>query len=311
MNIIKLKDVIMPSDFKMAEFFNTKLKGRYAYWIQMRYIFPLDSLDYKSYIQYEQLDPIDFVSDSVLPHIDLYSEDYCMIDFAHMFVDLNATECANDVCKYMNANKYATDSDIELSDLSVFRSWLADELLNMSISYSSEVKHMLEFYKNNMHNDVVKYLDMFSANKTTYQLNTQKSSCCCNTSSNVYDIATIDSCNPKTVYVDNIHKLMVNTFQDPSFWIDMNVEFIEVFKKYIDNIIKSNLRINTQNSTNHKFVLCDCQSNNDNSLNILNALSNALGYIIDNKGVGHMNYIHDALYNWAEYLYDYMYWNVK
>ena len=32
MNIIKLKDVIMPNDIPQAEYFNKYLKGKYAYW---------------------------------------------------------------------------------------------------------------------------------------------------------------------------------------------------------------------------------------------------------------------------------------
>ena len=55
MNIVKLNDILIPESFKLAEFFNSKLKGKYAYWVQMRYIFPLDSLDYKTYIKYEQI----------------------------------------------------------------------------------------------------------------------------------------------------------------------------------------------------------------------------------------------------------------
>ena len=118
MNIVKLKDVLMPSEFKMADFFNTKLKGRYAYWIQMRYIIPLDSLNYCTYIKYEQMDPMDFLSEDVKPHIDLYSEEYCMIDFVNEFVDSCETEEINNAYKYIAANAYATDFDIDINMLS-------------------------------------------------------------------------------------------------------------------------------------------------------------------------------------------------
>ena len=54
MNIIKLKDILMPDFYPVANLFNTKLKGKYAYWVKMRYIFPLDSIDYDTYIKYER-----------------------------------------------------------------------------------------------------------------------------------------------------------------------------------------------------------------------------------------------------------------
>ena len=66
MNIVKLKDILMPSDYRISELFNTKLKGKYAYWVKMRYIFPLDSLDYKTYINYEQLDTVMMMGPTIL-----------------------------------------------------------------------------------------------------------------------------------------------------------------------------------------------------------------------------------------------------
>ena len=61
MNIVKLRDIVMPDEFRLARFFNKNLKGKYAYWVQMRYIFPLESLDYRTYIAYEQLNAEDFL----------------------------------------------------------------------------------------------------------------------------------------------------------------------------------------------------------------------------------------------------------
>lgn len=311
MNIVKLKDVIMPDSFKMADFFNKELKGKYAYWIQMRYIFPLDSLCYHDYIKYEQMDPMDFLKESTLPHIDLYSEDYCMIDFANMFIDLYETEEINDIYEYKAANEYSTDADIEISKIRMFRTWLASELLkfNNSKKYSVEVLHMLEYYKNGMYNEVLKYLEIFGGTTTNFY-NVSSSCDCCNTNSNILS-ANISTCDSKKIYIDNIHKLMVKTFEEPAFWMSLNKNFIKTFKKYIDNIIKVGLTINFP-KTQTKFVECNCNSIENNSNNdILSKLSISLGYIIDEDTVGHINYIHNALYNWAEYLYDYMYWEIK
>ena len=322
MNIVKLKDVIMPKEFGMSDFFNKNLKGRYAYWIQMRYIFPLESLCYGEYIRLEQSEPIDFLSDKMPQHIDLYSEEYCMIDFVKEFVDLCATEEANNVYNYIASNEYVTDADIDMSKIRIFRTWLAKEILALDKDMydehmgklTTEQIYMLEFYRNGMYNDVLKQLELFGSSNAKMNTITNTSSCgCCNNTISLYDLSSIDSCNATAIYVSNIHKIMVETFEQPSFWINLNVDFIRVFKKYIDNIIAVGLTINdNNNNTSLKFVDCPCTNkNSSNTESILRNLSTSLGYIIDRSHLGHMNFIHDSLYKWAEYLYDYMYWEVK
>ena len=57
---------------------------------------------------------------------------------------------------------------------------------------------------------------------------------------------------------------------------------------------------------------CKCNySNTSASEKILETLSISLGYIINNEISGHVNYIHDALHNWADKLYDHMNWNIS
>lgn len=313
MNIVKLRDIIMPSKISISEFFNKTLKGRYAYWIQMRYIFPLDSLSYEDYIEYEQLDEIDFMSDSILPHIDLYSEECCMIDFVNTYIDTCATEEANSIYKYVISNNYNTDADISMDDIRVFRQWLAAELLKLNDDkhniYSSEQIHMLEYYKNNLYNDVIKYLNVFGNESFNIQSVNTKCGCCNDT--NIMKIDALQQCDAKLIYINNMHNFMVKTFEDVDFWKDLNVEFIKTFKKYIDNIINSGLTISAKATSN--FAECECTSiktENNNEL-ILKRLSTSLGYIIDKDINGHINFIHDALYNWAAFLYEKMYWPVS
>ena len=50
MNIVKLKDIIKPND----EFFNTYLKGKYAWWVHMRYIIPFEKMGIQGYIACEE-----------------------------------------------------------------------------------------------------------------------------------------------------------------------------------------------------------------------------------------------------------------
>lgn len=322
MNIVKLRDRLMPNNYKMAELFNTRLKGKYAYWIQMRYIFPLDSLSYKEYIKYEQLDEIDFLSSDIIEHIDLYDEDCCMIDFVNAYVDICATEDANNIYNYIASNEYTTDSDVDIDMLRRFRAWLAEELLKLNSGiyldhtgkYTDEQVHMLEYYKNNMYDDVVKYIDAF-ANKTAAIKNAIASNCGCCSSNAVSSLYTNDItvCDPSSIYTASIHNFMVKTFEDPQFWISLNADFIKLFKKYIDNIIQVGFVINKPQTVSNSFVECNCSTANDynSTSDILNKLSISLGYIIDNDTNGHLNYMHDAFYNWAEHLYEYMYWPIN
>jgi hypothetical protein len=320
MNIIKLKDLLMPENSNMAEFFNKNLKGKYAYWVQMRYIFPLESLDYKTYIQYEQYDRIKMLGDDVLPHIDLYSEECCMHDFAQEYVDQDVTELINSTTNYTNANAYIADFDIDITKLRRFRSWLAEEILKLSTNmetgeYMSNLTdnqiHVLEYYKNNMYNDVIKHLNEFGYDNA-FISNQQNTTCgCCNNSSNLYALSDHLVCNALDIYVKNLHNLMVITFEDVNFWLQFTKEFILLFKKYIDNIIKTGLIINRDEKSS-LYTECICHSGkNDASNEILRNLSEALEYMINDEVSNHSNFIHDALYNWAEYLYDKMSWELK
>lgn len=320
MNIVKLKDILMPETSVMAEFFNKNLKGKYAYWVQMRYIFPLDTLDYKTYITYEQYDHVHFLGPDILPHIDLYSEDCCMMDFARLYIDINATEEANNVYEYTTANDYVADYDIDINMLRTFRSWLATELLRFNTGldggyvgkYTDNQVHMLEYYKNGMYNEVVKQLSIFGGSSLAQS--EIKSSCgCCNSNiSSLYNLSSVDLCNALDIYRRNIHTLMVQTFEDVEFWKQFSSDFIKVIKKYIDNIRKTKLMVS--NSTSMiPYNECACNYEDKSTVNedILRRLSYSLDYIIKKDFAGHVNYIHDALHDWANYLYEYMSWEIN
>lgn len=320
MNIVKLKDILMPGNNLMAEFFNSRLKGKYAYWIQMRYIFPLDSLDYKTYIKYEQLDHVHFLGPDILPHIDLYSDDSCMMDFARIYIDISATEEANNIYEYTTANDYVADPDIDINTLRNFRTWLASELLKFNTGidgnyvgkYTDNQIHMLEYYKGGMFNEVVKRLSDFgSSNYITSSVSTG-CGCCNNNLSSLYNISNIDMCDALSIYRKNVHNLMVQTFEDIEFWKQFNPDFIKVFKKYIDNILKTKMVITSKYET-VPFSECNCNYEQKTTVNedILKRLSYSLEYIINKDFSGHVNYIHDALHAWAEYLYDNMSWEIN
>ena len=317
MNIIKLKDIILPDDCRFSKFFNKSLKGKYAYWVKMRYIFPLESLDYKTYIQYEQMDDVQFISTCTLPHIDLYSEECCMYDFAQVYIDQDATELANAIHDYKTANEYVADYDIDINKLRRFRSWLAGEILAFNTridgmyldNLTDNQIHMLEYYKNDMYNEVVKQLNIFGTDNAFTLLSNTSSGCnCCNNTQ--YVLATSNTCNGLDIYTKNIHSLMVQTFEDINFWMQFNTDFIGVFKKYIDNIIKTGLSV-IKPSSNILYSQCNCTGTNSTSNIVLKNLSESLQYIMNNEIQGHSNFIHDSLHNWADQLYDYMSWEIK
>jgi hypothetical protein len=324
MNIIKLNDIVVPEEYSFASFFNEELKGKYAYWIQMRYIFPLSSLNYRTYVQYEQLDPADFKNaeaKGILPHIDMYSEECCMLCFTEKYIDCETTEFANAIHDFKIANNYVTDPDIDISKLRNFRTWLATEILKFNTSTCSEGVylngltdnqiHMLEYYKNNMYNEVTKQLSIFGVENAFSLVSNQTSCNCCQTNvGGLYNITGVPGCNALDIYVKNLHNLMVQTFENVDFWLHFNKDFIAVFKKYIDNIIKTGLIV-TEPNDGVLYAICTCNKSNNVYETMLKNLSEALQYIIDDEVKGHLNFIHDALYNWAEHLYDRMYWNIK
>lgn len=320
MNIIKLNDRIMPDECRFSQFFNEKLKGKYAYWIKMRYIFPLDSLDSRTYIKYEQMYEEDFTNEDTPQHIDLHSEECNMFNFAQNYVDHNYTELANSIVTYKTSNDYVADPDIDISKLRKFRSWLAEEILkfysNSDGEYIGDLDnnylHVLEYYKNNMYNDIIKYLSVFGSNTEMFNTNKSDCGCCSNTSTiSTLQLSNVSTCNAIDIYRKNIHVAMVQLFSDVNFWMKFHKDFIGLFKKYIDNIIKTGLIVSISDKVN-LYIVCNCSDkSNDSYISILKNLSEALKYIKNDDVKNHNNFIYDALYNWADKLYDYMFWEIK
>jgi hypothetical protein len=312
MNIIKLKDIIMPDKHSIAEVFNKYLKDNYAYWIQMRYIVPMSVMSHSDYVDCEQNEK----KVSKFPHIDMYSTECCMVNFVEYYVDNEETDRANSISKYLINNEHVTDDDITISEIKLFRRWLALTILNLnkimddldpSLKLNDAQTHILEYYANDMYNDVVRYLTTFG-NKNPYMDPTY--SCgCCSQETLLITTSPINVCDSLTIYKENIRNSMIEMFSDINFWLIWSDDFILLFKKYIDNIIKVGLKIN--NTTSPVIGLKDCTCDNvenNNNTNILNRLSNSLGYILNKEHNSHKNYIHDALYDWSSSLYEYMQW---
>lgn len=318
MNIIKLKDVIMPDNIPQAELFNKYLKGKYAYWIQMRYIVPFEFMRHEGYVACEEdLSKLLPKPDGSLPKpygapcIDVYD------NYVVQFIDQFETDKINNILEYRMKNKYVADEDITIDEIKKFRTWLATTLLSMDqtetgfqkyIILSEMITHMLQYYKGSMYDNTIKILSEFGS---TTSINNVTKTCNCGSSSDLSSLYVneISSCDPVLIYRKNIYNTMVNTFSEIDFWTQWPKEFIWEFKKYIDNIIKLDLPL-TDKSFDNRFVDCGCINSDAQSKNmdILKRLSNSLLYIFNQDILGHKNYIYDSLKDWSSILYEQMEW---
>ena len=328
MNIIKLKDIIMPESDPNSYLFNKYLKGKYAYWVQMRYIVPMGlymdekynimiGMKHEGYVACEEnIDKLLITNG----HIPKPYGSPCLDVYQYMnYVDSKETDRVNNTKEFRMKNNYTSDSDITIEDIKVFRTWLADELLSMD-KYENggqrydllneKQTHIIQYYSNNMYDNTIKILSEFGA-QTDYSKGFITTDCGCshqtNNLSSLYN-DSLNICDPVSIYKHNIYLGMIEMFSNIEFWTQWDPEFVLVVKKYIDNIIKLNLPL-SKSSYNSDFNDCVCGSSDDNELNnILVRLSQSMGYIGNNDIKGHKNYISDALRDWSTHLYEHMYW---
>ena len=316
MNIIKFKDVIKIGD----DFFNTFLKGKYAYWIHMRYIVSFYHMKHEGYVACEQ-DINNLLKDKDgnypipygAPYKDLLEE----TDLAN-FIDATATDKANCTDIFMIRNNYTTDCNITIDELKKFRTWLATKLLEFDKNIETGVQknhiftddetHVLQYYANGMYDDVVKYLSVFGNSEASLEL-LKNTTCGCVGSLNALTNANLSVCDASSIYKRNIYLKMVQLFSNVDFWQQFHIEFIKEFKIYIDNIIECNFSLTT---STYKSNFNDCGCTNTDlqaSLQeILKRLSQSLQYIIDGNILGRKNYILKAFTDWSTNLYEKMEW---
>lgn len=319
MNIIKLKDQIMPVDLPQADFFNNHLKGKYAYWVQMRYIVSFDHMGREGYIACEE-DINNLLPDSAgniptpfgAPFFDTYDMEILK------YIDTIETDRINSTVEFRLKNSYSPDNDITIDELKLFRAWLAKELLKMDQtelgeqknSYFSDTEtHVLKYYADNMYDSTIKILSEFGQTQVSFgALDTTSCGCHGSNISSLYN-TELNVCDPIEVYRKNIYNKMVEMFSVETFWTKWAPEFLNEFKKYIDNIIKCNFSL-SKTEWHSEFVDCACQnkSEQDKLMDILKRLSISLGYMKSGSIAGHKNYINDALYEWSSLLYEKMQW---
>lgn len=320
MNVIKLKDIIMPGDTEEALYFNKHLKGKYAYWVQMRYIVSFDHMRHEGYVACEE-DISKLLPDEVhgvfpmpygAPSFDVYDEKIIP------YIDTVETDKINSVIPYRIKNKFTADSDITIDELKKFRTWLATELLKMDQNHiglqrklilTEKETLILNYYASGMHDEIVKILNTVGGK--SINLTQTSSTCGCHYGTDISSLynSSIEVCDPIKVYRENIYNGMVELFSNTNFWTQWAKEFIIEFKKYIDNIIKCNFTL-SRAEWYQIFADCGCKDSDDQAemLGILKRLSLSLEYISTGNIAGNKNYITDALTDWSSILYEKMEW---
>ena len=318
MNIIKFNDIIADQSLIDADFFNENLRGKYAYWVHCKYVITLDSMDVNEVVELEKSsdeDIIDELLSESIKYVDLYEGGGHWI-YTEGYIDWTKTNKINSVDKYITYNSYVPDDDITLEELKKFRTWLATNLLLFDDWDDNEI-HMLEYYKNGMTDDTIKWLTEFG--NTEYNIiNTNtvsQSSCGCNSGSNLSSLynETLFNCDPLSVYKSNIKLAMVKLFSDIDTWVgDDKVTFLEEIVKYLKGIIKANLPLVYTTSTLDIYS-CKCLSDANypqkQAQLILEDLINAFEWIINDDIKGHKNNIINSLMSWSSNLYEIMEWD--
>lgn len=297
MNVIKFKDEIIPGN----ELFNNHFRGKYCYAVRMSRAVTFESLNDTQYTVAELTDTLPEGS------IDIPLADYSD------YIDYETTTKINSIAKYVSYNNYIPDSDITIEDLKVFRCWLADSLLNLDQDikeFDEKTKEMLWYYKKNMYDDVVKQLTNFQSKDNLAEVKfTPTSACAC---THTLDMTGVTStCDPVAVYKKSIYEFMVLTFSQIDFWTDFDKDFLAEFKAYVDGIIGYNLPLYSVDYITD-FVDCSCVNTGDALqqllMSVLKNLSKSLEYIINDSVEGHKNFIATSFKQWAERLYEKMYW---
>lgn len=227
-------------------------------------------------------------------------------------IDVDTNERINSVSRYKSYNDFIPDTDIGIDDLKNFRTWLAETLLDMDVdvkSYDEKTTQMLNYYYKGMYDEVIKQLTNFRVidNKVIF---TTTSTCNCTPVVGAQLSAT-STCDPILIYRKSIYDFMVQTFSRIDFWTVLDVEFLTMFKAYIDGIIGYNLPLYTSEYVS-EFADCACINTIDPAqqtlMRILKNLSASLQYMIDRDVDGHKNFIGQTLREWSSKLYEKMQW---
>ena len=303
MNIVKFKDIYLTQENadQLTEdemlLFNRWFKGRYAYIVNWTWCVPFEVMTEAEYVLVSE-------QNAIGEYVNLLYSSVLNI------VDQSTTTRINSVELYKNLNKFVSDDEITLDELKNFRNWMAENLLEIRTNLLSGEFEMLSYYKDDMFDQVIKSLSLFTTNTQPTVTYVNQKSCNCMTSNIKSNMTITNQCDAVSEYRRGIYNRMVELFSDYTYWNDLG-GFIAEFKRYIDGIISYNLPLYTSQYVN-VFDDCTCASQTDalqqRGIRAMKNLSQSLQYIIDNDVAGHKNFINTSLNVFASEYYEMMKW---
>ena len=311
MNIVKFIDTAIKSSSTIAlkDWYNENLRGKYAYWIHCKYIATFDDIDEElNYIDLEKMSDEDIVQE-LTDHEIIYLTPYD--EWVDEYIDHTATASLNSVEYYKKANSFVPDDNITMDELKKFRTWVATSLLEIK-TWSDDDAHVLEYYKNGMNDDTIKWLTHF--NSSIIINNPSLTTCGCNGNGNLSSLYndSYSLCDPVSIYRSNIKAAMIVLFSNIDTWQDLSTEFLDEMIIYLENIKKSNLPLVTSNDVIDVYS-CKCLGDQNfaqnQALNVIENLIQSFEWIRRGQTSGHKNSIATTLTTWASTLYENMEWN--
>lgn len=334
MNIVKLKDIILDESCGLSpekiELFNTQFKGRYVHCINWKYLIPLEVMNNEAAITLskELQNSTTTITSIDKPWLSLDELEKEYVDV----IDEDETKKVNAIHKYIEYNSFTPDKELTLEQIKMFRTWLATVLFNLLYPEPDVEKNtitMLEYYKNDMDDNVIDTLASFHVDMPQVGIYTagvqgvtginilspvKKSSCSCTHSSIAAMLAqpsSVSVCDPIAIYRRALYSQMVDVFSDINFWMQREKELLLEIKHYIDAIIKLNLPLTASQYVSELYD-CNCLTSTDSAqerlMSILKNLSTAFDYMVKDQVTGNKNFIGDTLNQWAAKLYEIMRW---
>lgn len=292
MNVIKFKDALGPDDQ-----FNDLFRGKYAYWINMKYAVPFDCISESEYIAFERNPKLLTCSAPRIPYVD--TDRGCI----NILIDVEETDVINSI-KTLKGKNNLVPSDITVAQLKKFRTWLAKKLLELN-EFNEDQHAVINYYAQGMYDGVVKVLSKIDRSLNIPIKGVQGS---CNSCSNLSNPFTeLSTCDPLETYRTYIYTEMVKMFSEVDFWKDQYSNFLQEMLIYVRGIITSGLSISS--TSGNKYKDCSCTTTvGDEYFDILKRLAKSIEYILDSDIVGHRLYIAKALNEWASSCYEQMEW---
>jgi len=323
MNIIKFTDSVIEG----REWYNSHLRGKYAYWVHCKYVVPLDSILQSIYISLEEE-----TDENIVLYLNTEGIEVITSDDDWVSIDRTATEAVNSIDIYRVANAFVAKDNIPLDDLKKFRTWLATNLLNYINAFKNmpeyakywdeNVAHVLQYYVDGMLDDTVKWLNKFGGMSVNIT-NPSMTACGCEAGSgsnlsSLYGEKVI-TCDTVSIYKENIKQYMIQIFSNVSLWEDINTvdnKFLPEIIKYLNGIITENLPLVQSISTLSDTFSCKCLSTSGaGQIQAQAALQNVIGVfdLIINQSSSTTSTpkisMSSILSIWASSLYENMEWN--